>query len=282
MKHIALSTLFTALVLCAGHARATDMPIFDAHIHYSHDAWEQAPPAEAIAILRKAGLKYALVSSSGDEGTQRLAALAPDLVLPALRPYRMRGETSSWMRDESVVRFLEDRLSKSRYVAIGEFHLYGKDADLPVPRRMVALAKQYKLVLHAHSDADAVNRIFQQYPEARVIWAHSGFDHPELVSEQLRKHKNLWSDLASRTDHGSGASVPASWRSLFEEFPDRFMVGSDTYTPERWHYIGEHAKWSRAWLGSLPRPLAEKIAWRNAETLFANYLPKIASVAVAK
>ena len=29
----------------------------------------------------------------------------------------------------------------SRYVAIGEFHLYGADADLPVPRRMVALAK---------------------------------------------------------------------------------------------------------------------------------------------
>ena len=282
MKHIALSTLFTALVLCAGLARATDMPIFDAHIHYSHDAWEQTPPPEAIAILRKAGLKYALVSSSGDEGTQRLAALAPDLVLPALRPYRMRGETSSWMRNESVIRFLEDRLSKSRYVAIGEFHLYGKDADLPVPRRMIALAKQYKLVLHAHSDADAVNRIFQQYPEARVIWAHSGFDHPELIAEQLRKHKNLWSDLAFRTDHGSGASVPATWRSLFEEFPDRFMVGSDTYTPERWHYIGEHARWSRAWLGSLPRPLAEMIAWRNAETLFANYLPNIASVSGTK
>ncbi len=33
------------------------LPIFDAHVHYSHDAWELVPPKEAIAILRKAGLR---------------------------------------------------------------------------------------------------------------------------------------------------------------------------------------------------------------------------------
>jgi hypothetical protein len=272
MKRFALSTLFAALVLCTSPARAADMPIFDAHLHYSHDAWDKTPPAEAIAILRKAGLKFALMSSSGDEGTQRLVALAPDLVLPSLRPYRQRGEISSWIRDESVIGFLEDRLRQSHYVAIGEFHLYGTDADLPVPRRMVALAKQYDLVLHAHSDVDAVDRIFRQFPEARVIWAHAGFDQPERVAEQLRKHKNLWADLAFRSDHGSGGAVPDAWRRVFEEFPDRFMVGTDTFTPERWHYIGAHATWSRAWLSSLPLPLAEKIAWRNAEALFAGKL----------
>ena len=63
------------------------LPIFDAHVHYSDDAWANLPPREAIAILRKAGLSRALVSSSGDEGTQRLAMEAPDLVLRALRAY---------------------------------------------------------------------------------------------------------------------------------------------------------------------------------------------------
>ena len=53
-------------------AIAAELPRFDAHIHYSHDAWEATPPAEAIAILRKAGLRRALVSSSGDEGTQQV------------------------------------------------------------------------------------------------------------------------------------------------------------------------------------------------------------------
>jgi hypothetical protein len=53
-------------------AAGAELPIFDAHVHYSHDAWANLPPADAIAILRKAGLRRALVSSSGDEGTQRL------------------------------------------------------------------------------------------------------------------------------------------------------------------------------------------------------------------
>ncbi len=252
---------------------AADLPLFDAHIHYSHDAWESTPPKEAIAILRKAGLKRAVVSSSGDDGTQRLLAEAPDLIVPSLRPYRNRSEVSTWARDDTVATFLEERLRSARYAAIGEFHLYGADADLPVPRRMVALAKQYKLVLHAHSDAEAIERLFKLDPDARILWAHSGFDNPERVRALLRRHKNLWSDLAFRSEHGAGGKVPAEWRAAFTEFPDRFMIGTDTYTPERWHYIVEHAAWSRAWLADLPPALAERIAWRNGEALFASWKP---------
>jgi hypothetical protein len=262
-----------SLLLVAGPLHAAELPIFDAHVHYSHDAWDNLPPKEAIAILRKAGLKRALVSSSGDEGTQRLVAEAPDLVLPSLRPYRTRGDVGTWVRDETVIAFLEDRLARHRYAAVGEFHLYGADAELPVPRRMVALAKQYGLVLHAHSDEDAIERLFRQFPEARILWAHSGFDRPESVRAMLRKHRNLWCDLAFRSEQGAGGKVPAEWRAVFTEFPDRFMVGTDTYTPERWHYIVEHANWSRAWLADLPSPLAERIAYRNADALFAGWNP---------
>ena len=53
------------------------MPLFDAHIHYSHDAWERCRRSEAIEILRKAGLRGAFVSSSSDEGTQMLLAERP-------------------------------------------------------------------------------------------------------------------------------------------------------------------------------------------------------------
>ena len=257
----------------ASSSTAADLPIFDAHVHYSHDAWANLPPKDAIALLRRAGVVRALVSSSGDEGTQRLVAEAPDLVLPSLRPYRTRGDTATWVNDESVIPFLEGRLAKDRYVAIGEFHLYGKDADLPVPRRMVALARQHGLVLHAHSDSDAIERILKQYPGARILWAHSGFESVETVRAMLAKHRNLWCDLAFRSEHGSGGKVPAEWRALFTDFPDRFTVGTDTYTPERWHYVPEHAAWSRAWLADLPRPLAERIAFRNADAIFANSLP---------
>lgn len=249
-------------------AGGAPLPIFDAHVHYSHDAWEMLPPKDILALLKKAGVRRALVSSSGDDGQQRLAALAPDMILPSLRPYRSRGEISTWVRDDTVPPYLEERLKKHRYVAIGEFHLYGADADLPVPRRLVQLARQHRLYLHAHSDADAVERLFRQWPEARIIWAHSGFERPEKVREMLRKHRNLWADLAFRTDHASGTKVSPDWRAAFLEFPGRFMVGTDTFTPERWHYVGEHAVWSRGWLSDLPRDVAERIAWKNGEVLF--------------
>ena len=255
--------------LCHAQER---LPIFDAHLHYSHDAWESVPVQDAIAIMRKAGLKRALISSSGDDGQQRLYQAAPDRVIPELRPYRTRGEIGTWVRDETLIPYLEDRLRRFKYAGIGEFHLYGADADLPVVRRMVELAEKHNLFLHAHSDVDAVERLFKQWPQARILWAHSGFERPERVAEMLRKHKNLWCDLAFRTDHAAGGKVDAAWRATFLEFPDRFMVGTDSFVPERWHYIPEHADWSRRWLADLPRDVAERIAWKNGEAVFGSLL----------
>jgi hypothetical protein len=272
MLRLTLAAL--AFVHVALPARAAELPLFDAHVHYSHDAWDVVPPKQAIEILRKSGVKRALVSSSNDEGTQKLAAEAPDLIVPELRPYRTRGDTSGWVRDEGIVAYVEDRLRRYSYVAIGEFHLYGADADLPVPRRLVQLAKRYGLMLHAHSDADAVERLFAQWPEARILWAHSGFEPPERVRAMLRKHRNLWADLAFRSDHASGGKPVAEWREAFLEFPDRFMVGTDTYVPERWHFVPEHARWSREWLTGLPPDVAERIAWKNGEAVFGEMMKR--------
>lgn len=247
---------------------AAELPIFDAHIHYSHDTRKALPEKTAIAILRKAGVRRALVSSSDDDGTQALYRAAPDIVIPELRPYRVRSDISTWMRDDSIVTYVEERLKRYRYVAIGEFHVYGADADLPVVRRMVQLARERKLLLHMHSDADAVERVFKQDPGARVLWAHAGFAPPREVREMLRRHKNLWCELSWRTDHAPGGKLNPEWRPLLLEMPERVMVGTDTPSPERWHYIVEHARLARSWLSELPGDVAEKIAWRNGEALY--------------
>ena len=276
--HRWLATAVFVLATAAG-AQEVPLPIFDAHLHYSHDAWERLPPKEAIALLRQAGLKRAMVSSSSDDGTQKLYAEAPDLVLPVLRPYRSRGELGSWLHDSGVVAHLESRLKQfNNYVAIGEYHVYGADADLPVVKRVVQLAREHKLFLHSHSDADAIERQFKQDPNARILWAHSGFDAPAKVREMLRKYKNLWCDLAFRSDHATvgvgGGKVDPAWRAAFLEFPERFVVGTDTFTPERWYYVPEHARWSRQWLADLPRDVAERIAWKNGETIFTSMMAK--------
>jgi hypothetical protein len=258
------------LLLSLAHAAAlgTELPLFDAHLHYSHDAWDDLPPEKAIELLKAAGVRRGLVSSSNDEGQQRLLAAAPERILLSLRPYRQRGDQGTWMRDDTVPAYLADRLARHRYVAMGEFHIYGADVDLPVPRKLIELARRYELVLHSHSDADAVERQFAQWPQARILWAHAGFDTPARVRDMLRRHPNLWCDLAFRSDHAPGGEVDPEWRALFLEFPDRFLVGTDTFTPERWPYVVEHARLARKWLAQLPPAVAERIAWRNGDGLF--------------
>ena len=262
-----------ALGVRGASASSASLPIFDAHMHYSHDAWDVLPPAAALALLREAGVVRALVSSSGDgdatRGQQRLAAMAPELVLPSLRPYRQRGDQSNWFRDPSVSGYLEERLAQHRYAALGEFHVFGADVDLPVPRHLVQLARTHGLVLHSHSDAEAIERQFAQWPQARILWAHAGFERPPRVHEMLARHPQLWCDLAFRSEHAPGGRLDDEWKALFLAYPGRFMVGTDTFTPERWPYVVEHARWCRQWLSQLPAAVAENIAYRNGEALFA-------------
>lgn len=251
-------TIFIVLGLstaAALPAKAADiLPLIDAHMHYSHDAWDGLPPKEAVVVLRRARLKKVFVSSSSDDGTQKLRAVAPDLIIPVLRPYRKRGELGTWFCDPTVIDLLESRLKKGGYAGIGEFHVFGEDADGPVFRKVVGLARKYKVFLHAHSDADAVERIFRQYPGATVLWAHSGFDEPAGIRPMLKKHKRLWADLAFRSNHAAGGKADPDWAKLFAEFPDRFMVGTDTYTPERWYFVEDHAACNREWLASVSMP----------------------------
>jgi len=266
-----MKNFFKILILSffATPLAAEKLPIFDAHIHYSHDAVDLIPPDEVAKILREAGVKKALVSSSNDNGTQLLKAAAPDIIVPALRPYATRGTISTWMHDPSVTDYLKDRLSRFEYEAIGEFHAFGDDIKTDVIQAMIGMARDRNLILHHHGDRAALDLIFETWPEARVLWAHSGFDRPRAVADALATYPNLWADLAFRSDMASGGTVDPNWLEVFTAYPDRFMVGTDTFAPERWYYVGRHADYSRGWFEGLPEDIARKIAYENAETMLA-------------
>jgi len=55
---------------------------------------------------------------------------------------------------------------------------------------------------------------------------------------------------------------------LFERYPERFLLGSDTWINARWDSYGSTMGDYRSWLAQLPRDVAEKIAFLNAERLF--------------
>jgi len=271
LSHLAI-LLFSFLspwVLSAAQADndSEPLPIFDAHIHYSDDAWEAFSPDDAIRRLREAGVKRAMVSSSSDEGTQRLYQADPFFVVPSLRPYRKRGELQTWMHDESVIPYLKERLQKYRYAAIGELHVDGEEANTAVMREVVQLAKQHGLMMHVHSDAQAIKFIFEQDPQARILWAHAGFEFAETVRELLLLHDNLWADLSFRYDIFPNGTIMPEWQQVLLDHADRFLLGIDTYTPQRWLQVNEVMQWQRQLLAALPSGVARKIAYQNGERI---------------
>jgi predicted TIM-barrel fold metal-dependent hydrolase len=84
----------------------------------------------------------------------------------------------------------------------------------------------------------------------------------------LGRYPNLWVETAIRGDIVAGGRVPPDWRQLFIDFPDRFMIGTDSYIVPRWTAMPEILAEVRAALLTLPPDLAEALAWRNAARLY--------------
>lgn len=259
-------------LLPLSHPHAEDrLPIFDCHLHYSEDAWSSFPPNEVISTIHAAGVTGILASSSPDDGTVKLLESAPDLVVPELRPYRDGVSSATWHADADTPAYLRERLGQRRYVGIGEFHLHAvEDARSTTVRDAVALAEEHDIHLHVHADAPVIRALLRINPDLRILWAHAGMVTPlDQIRAIMQAHPNVSAELSYREDQILGdGTIDPHWKSLFLDFPDRFVVGSDTWAPGRWPIYGAIIEDHRAYLKLLPRGLAEKIAFRNAERMF--------------
>ena len=83
----------------------------------------------------------------------RFGALLLGLVVPA-DGLAEEGRLQPVPGDDGVLRYLEERLAKYRYVGIGEFHLYGEDADLL--RLRLDLASQLYPQISGHKSRFAI------------------------------------------------------------------------------------------------------------------------------
>ncbi len=251
-------------------APASDLPIFDTHLHYSRNSWDQFPPEAVLSLLDRGGVQRAFVSSTPDDGTIRLFEAAPDRIVPVLRPYRESGDRGGWHRDPTVAAYLEGRLQRGVYRGIGEFHLAGAEARSPVVREVAELARREKLFLHCHCDDEAVEILLGLAPDVAVLWAHAGMSSgPDVVGRLVDAHPRLSVELALRSDVAPGGRLDPAWRALFLRHPDRFMVGTDTWVPSRWPELPAVQDATRAWLRQLPPDVARRLASTNAERLAA-------------
>ncbi len=265
-----------ALAMVPPLARAAELPVFDAHMHYNVEARSVLSPEQVIALWRAQGIKGVLATSRPNQGTLDLmATLGRDatrdiLIVPFLRPYRVQPDRHNWFSNPDIEKMVEAELKRGIYRGIGEFHIFGKDADAPYVARMARMARQRGLWLHAHADEDAVERILRHAPGVRMIWAHTGMSTGlDKVEEMFARHPSLVGELSYRGDMDDGGKLNPRWRALILKYPDRFVVGTDTWVTSRWSEVPEILANYRRLLSGLPQDVAEKVAWRNGMQFFA-------------
>ena len=85
----------------------------------------------------------------------------------------------------------------------------------------------------------------------------------------MRRYPRLMGELSYRPGLAceDGLLCP-EWRVLLLKYPDRFLVGSDTWVNQRWLYYDDLMRGYRRWLGDLPADVARRVAWSNGAALF--------------
>nr|WP_297351242.1 amidohydrolase family protein [uncultured Caldimonas sp.] len=268
--------------LCASAQTPYDGPLFDAHLHYNDDAQAPHPLPDVLGRMQRSGVRAIVANSRPNDGTRALASAseatraAGVTVVPFIRLYRNRADYTGWFADESIHRMVQDELSRGTaagpYRGIGEFHLYDSaNADGAVARKLMQLAQQKKLVVLAHVDGVAIDKLMAHAPDARLIWAHTGIGGVpvERVRELFDRHPGLVGELSYRPGltQDDGQLTPA-WRELLLRYPQRFVIGSDTWINARWQYYEELMRGYRVWLGGLPPEVARRIGWENGAEMF--------------
>ena len=250
-----------------------DLPLFDAHLHYKEPAWAPYPVRSVIELMDESGVAMALVSSTPDDGTIMLWEYAPNRIVPELRPYHGDAGSSNWTKAEDMEAYLTDRLEAYPHEGIGEFHIHNLDtSDEPLFRSIIAMAKERDILLHVHSGTEPIRWLYSLDPDVKMIWAHAGLGDPpaaiyradEGVPGTLRRY------LAARTRQilGFHDEIYPEWLKIIMDFQDRLMIGSDTWVNSQWDRYADIMTLNRRWLSKLPRSVAEKIAFKNAEKLF--------------
>jgi hypothetical protein len=161
-----------------------------------------------------------------------------------------------------------------------DLHMEAVPRDMPIPERLGM--PQNPKVLPAN--LEAFKRLLAHNPQARIIWAHAGWDNtgartPPLMRELLATHPNLFMSLKGGRDCDpanlvldEGGKVKADWLSLLQEFPDRFVLGSDTFhlppDPPPGLRFPDRSSFVRALLAGLPADLAARLGRANALRLF--------------
>jgi predicted TIM-barrel fold metal-dependent hydrolase len=189
------------------------------------------------------------------------------------------------------------------------------DPDHPLLRLLADIAARHDVVIDLHFDVvaeetkapaflsvppnpgtfapnlSAFERLLEHNRGARIVWAHAGSDMlghwtPELSRRLLAQHPNLFMSLRmvpgrAPQNHpfDRDGTLRPVWLTLFQEFPDRFVIGGDQFFVSPAVRGGNAASTfaqrapiarqrTAALLAALPPDIARKIGAENAIRLY--------------
>ena len=261
------------IVLCSIVLLSTCLnaePLLDAHLHYNAADAAQFSPKQIINKLELNGIRRAVVTGTPALHTADLHRHAPGRIVPFLGVYRSQDDKINWPNDATLPARVESELKKGIWRGIGELHIFAKDRHSRVFRRIVEIAAQHQLPLQIHGDPAVIDTVYDIIPSQPVIWAHAGtFPYPDLIADYLQRYPALYVDLSVRDEriapHGQ---ISDEWYELLVQFPNRFMIGVDTYSLSRWNNFDPAVATIRNWLAQLPDDVAKQLAYDNAAAFF--------------
>jgi predicted TIM-barrel fold metal-dependent hydrolase len=168
----------------------------------------------------------------------------------------------------------------ARYDVPIDIHMEAVPHDMPVPDRLRRMPNNPATLT---ANLVAFERLLAHNPNAKIIWAHAGWDNTEkrtteLSDRLLNKHPNLYmsirvvsKNIPSRPTDNSGQIKP-DWLELISKYQDRFVLGSDEFfmprTGGKEHPSAGSTKTTVGFLSQLPKDIAQKIGRDNAMKLF--------------
>lgn len=215
------------------------------------------------------------IIASGAKGFGEITAhhlsLAPGHAYTAVAP------------DHPLLRLLAD--IAARHDVPIDLHLDPVPSDIATPAHLGEA--QNPPVLQAN--IEAFERLLAHNRKTKIVWAHAGSDPlgsftPKLVRALIERHPNLALSIRPTSPrpgamvHPTG-DVHEEWVAVLRDFPDRFVIGSDTMIVAT-HYTGPHTprlfahrgegqrRGIRRLLSVLPSDVARRIGYENAERLY--------------
>lgn len=288
---------------------AESPPIIDLHFHAIPDWDLQA----LVKVMDDGGVVMAGNGGRSDSVALSFAEKFPGRFIPFVgqRPIhdliQKEGEQVWKLESKAVLEYLdqlEAGVRAGQFKGIGELFVNNirsrpswfpgalYPADSPLMQRLWAMSATYGVPLSVHMEATEesvaqMERLLASNRQGTWIWAHAGhFGEPPLLRRLFQGHPNLYCELSWREGlrlekfrrsiaepidyHGK---LRKEWKELLEEFPERFVIGTDV----EGHDPRTYAEMIQFWRKILPQlspQTAAKIAHQNAERLLKLSLTK--------